>query len=262
MSQRLPQGRAPRRRTPSRRSRPVVERPEARGSPRSTSGRRCPSDGRSAGMWATPGCRCAGIDGPVIDRSVHADVPRDAAGRTPARHSVSSTWPLPSTPATPRISPARTVKRDALYGHPAAGRSRPRGRAPPGERRRRSPSPTGAVARRPEVRRSSAPRAGSGRRRRSEAWRRVARGAGRVKRSDTRRTSSSLWLMRKIPMPGLGEVAKDRRPAARTPAATERRRLVEDQDPRLRASALSSSARCCSPTVRSSTRAYGSTSSP
>ena len=57
-------------------------------------------------------------------------------GRSPARHSASSRCPLPETPARPRISPARTLKRYALAAHPARGRRGIQVLALPGRPRR------------------------------------------------------------------------------------------------------------------------------
>ena len=87
---------------------------------------------RSSGTWAIPRSLRRG---PVSDGDVHA-AELDRAGRrsrrstSPASASISSVWPFPSTPATPTISPARTVEGDAVEPLPPSrvlsGRDRAR----------------------------------------------------------------------------------------------------------------------------------------
>ena len=55
-----------------------------------------------------PGRRLGDVDAVEADRS------RRSARRSPVMACTSSVWPLPSTPATARISPARTSRLDAV----------------------------------------------------------------------------------------------------------------------------------------------------
>ena len=64
---------------------------------------------RSSGMCAAPAWRMRRGLKPFTTRPRMATVP-DVAGKRPVRMRTSSVWPLPSTPARPTISPARTSK--------------------------------------------------------------------------------------------------------------------------------------------------------
>ena len=61
---------------------------------------------RSAGMWPTPNEINLRADVRVTSRPLSKTLPERGC-RSPTRASTSSFWPLPSTPATPTISPDR-----------------------------------------------------------------------------------------------------------------------------------------------------------
>ncbi len=64
---------------------------------------------RSSGMWATPQSAILRGDWPVSSRPRITTRPRRGLLR-PVSTSTSSRWPLPATPAIPRISPRHTWK--------------------------------------------------------------------------------------------------------------------------------------------------------
>ena len=68
-----------------------------------------PSTWRSSGMNPTPASRILRVDRPTSSMPSSTIEPVTSSWR-PRMASVSSVWPLPCTPATPRTSPARMVK--------------------------------------------------------------------------------------------------------------------------------------------------------
>ncbi len=64
---------------------------------------------RSVGMWPQPASSTSCGLAPVMSCPSTMIVP-DVGARRPAIASISSAWPLPSTPARPTISPARTSR--------------------------------------------------------------------------------------------------------------------------------------------------------
>ena len=70
----------------------------------STRPRRC----RSSGMWPSPASRQSRQPSSVTSSAADQRSVPPSTLRRPAIASISSVWPLPSTPAMPTISPART----------------------------------------------------------------------------------------------------------------------------------------------------------
>ena len=105
-----------------------------------------PRRSRSAGICASPAAVCARAPRPLTSCPAISTCPVSAL-RKPARHSASSCWPLPSMPATPTISPARTLSdTPATAGSPRLERtcrSRASSTVAPGARSARVPSGAG-----------------------------------------------------------------------------------------------------------------------
>ena len=220
-----------------------------------------PRTARSAGTWATPACRMRRTDELVT--TAPSTMTSPATGlRRPARHSVSSTCPEPSTPATPRTSPPCTVKETPSTANPprslAIERSRASRRTSPEIFRRRPAGverPSGELA--DHQRREPAPVHVGPRQRGDEP----ATPQDREAVGDPQHLVE-LVADEEDAHPGPREAAQDRGELVRLLGREHRRRLVEGPDRVCRASAFNSSARCCRPTLRSSTRASGSTSIP
>ncbi len=84
---------------------------------------------RSSGTCATPACdRRPRVPGRGGRHPRRGSIPA-VSGRIPVTASASSRCPFPATPATPRISPARTAQRDVRRRPRRRGRPRPS--APP-----------------------------------------------------------------------------------------------------------------------------------
>ncbi len=77
-----------------------------------------PRPRRSSGMKCRPSRRRARGDARAMSRSNRRIDPGGARGSSPESAAISSCWPLPETPAMPRISPARTSKSIALERGP------------------------------------------------------------------------------------------------------------------------------------------------
>ena len=203
---------APGRSRPNRLNGADRRRRAGRGSPRPTATRTRPERWRSAGTCATvdPFAETSWCRPSIVTR------PR-AAFRTPASASVSSTCPLPSIPAMPRISPARTSKVTPwTASHPRSlftqrSSTQPNlgrlGRARERQASRARSSPIISSASRSLVALGA----------RSVSTCRPRRRT--VKRSETDSTSSSLWLMRKIATPSDASVRRSDGRARSTPAA-------------------------------------------
>ena len=153
----------------------------------------------------------------------------DAAGlglRRPVIASISSVWPLPSTPAMPTISPARTSNEtSATFSRPRSSeRAGPHARGAPRPGWRRLVDPEQHLAPDHEPR---------------ELFLRRAFDAGRVSTTFPRRrtvmrsaissTSFSLWLMKMIDMPSRCSVLEDPEELDRLLRREHGGRLVEDR---------------------------------
>ena len=189
------------------------------------------------------------------------DLRRQQASACPVRTWLSSRWPLPATPAMPRISPAWRSRIDiaraagcqasSRAGTPsqAEHRTGAETRAAPGARLRMSPS----TISRPTISRASIFWSQSAVF--SVATFRPPRST--VMRSEISSTSSSLWLMK---MTALPRATKSRsalnssRASAGVSTAVGSSRISTRA---LRASTRRISTRCCSPAERSLTRAPG-----
>jgi hypothetical protein len=115
--------------------------------------------------------------------------------RSPVSASISSLWPLPSTPAMPTISPARTSNETPRTPRGRGRRDDEVSTCSSGSRAARLFSTRSSTSRRPSSARGpprSRPRAGSSRQ--------LAR-AEHVMRSAISSTSFSLWLMKTIDFP-------------------------------------------------------------
>ncbi len=175
----------------------------ARGPRSPTASCRGPGPARAGPRGCSRHRRCgSSLTGPPGDRRLPSSWIVPASGvRSPISASASSRWPLPSTPATPRISPARTSKVDAVQ-LPLARRAPRRGA--PARRSRPAASPAGtAPGGRPSSRRAWPSRSRPGVVSPTTAPRRST-----VIRSAISSTSSSLWLMNTIVLPGLPELAE------------------------------------------------------
>ena len=166
---------------------------------------------------------------------------RSRCPRRPVIASISSLWPLPSTPAMPTISPARTAKRDVAYRRQAAVVVARAGRAPRAARRRhrRAFLSTRSSTSRPTIIFASASSVAPSRGTVSIFLPRRST----VIRSAISSTSFSLWLMKMIDVPLRLEALDDREQLARLLRRQHRGRLVEDQDARRRGRAPSGSRR-------------------
>ena len=146
-------------------------------------------------------------------------MPPRSGARSPVSASISSVWPLPSTPAMPTISPARTSKETPrTFSMPRSSdtwRSRTSSRTSPGSAgafstRRSTSRPTIARARDSSV----APSRGT--------VSIVLPRRSTVMRSAISSTSFSLWLMKMIEMPS-GAACAGSRTDPTPPAASARR---------------------------------------
>ena len=179
--------------------------------------------------------------------------------RIPVIASTSSRWPLPSTPATPKISPARTSTEKPLTVRTprSSSTSRPRtlSTTSPGAA---SPLSTWKTTSRPTIRLAS------------DCWVAVCGSAvpatrplrSTVMRSATASTSRSLWVMNTIDLPWSTRLRTTPKnsstsPGVSTAVGSSRIRMSASRN-----SAFTSSTRCCSPTERSPTFASGSTIEP
>ena len=247
-----------RRVVPSRRSRRSAR---ARGSARPTAPERARHVG-PPGCGPTPAAmtrrrrRAGEFDAVDEDRPA-----RRAGACRPARRR-ARVWPLPETPATPRISPARDLERDA-----------------PDARRRQSPATRSSRTRRTASRvvasasswsARSTPNIGRPTIIRASSRSSVVPGAvpinapfrSTLTRSVIVRTSASLWLMKTTASPSATRrrsVANRASTSCGTSTAVGSSRMRTRQS---RASAFTISTRCCSPIDRSPTRARGSTLMP
>ena len=214
-----------------------------------TSPRRC----RSSGMWPAPALRISPGDRLTTAVPLRSTRP-SSARRSPVSTSTSSACPLPSTPATPRISPSRTSKETPRStGTPlslAARRSLTASTTGPGSA---GPRWTRSNTFRPTMRVAMSPREVS-----AVAMHPTTRPPRMtVTRSETAMTSLSLWVMKTMVLP---RALRERRmsnssaasPGARTAVGSSRIRISAP-----RYSTLRISMRCSMPTLRSSTRAAG-----
>ena len=169
--------------------------------------------------------------GPAPVMSLPVSSTRPCAGlRSPVSASTSSSWPLPATPAMPRISPARTSNVTPLTASwPRSSSTR---RSCTDEGRARgcdSPRSTTSCTLRPTI---SAARSSSsvsdGMRSPTTLPRRMT-----VIRSAISRTSYSLWLMKMMRVALGSEPLQDLEDLLRLLRREDRRGLVEDEDPRL-----------------------------
>ena len=112
---------------------------------------------RSSGMRPTPAAMTCGRAGAGHVDLADEHATRRRAGACPQRTSTSSLWPLPDTPATPRISPAVDLerRRPAAPARPVSGDVQPVDAQEPAVR------PTVDVGRGPLARRRSAGRPSS-----------------------------------------------------------------------------------------------------
>ena len=183
---------------------------------------------RSSGMWPTPASSIFRAVGCVILAPVDHDLAAVGRRRRPVSASISSLWPLPSTPARPTISPARTSnetsahrRQAAVVVHAQVARARAARRpAPPAASRRGAaprgrPSPARALPR-------SRPHAGR--------CRSACRARSTVIRSAISSTSFSLWLMKMIERAARPSAAMIANSSLRLLRRQHGGRLVEDQD--------------------------------
>ena len=122
----------------------------------------------------------------------------DSTGRRPVRASTNSVWPLPCTPAMPRISPARTLKETPSTA------TRPRSSSTRRSSTRSTSSP-GWAGRLSTVSNTSRPTIMAAREA-SVAWSGVVVPTSRparntLMRSATASTSLSLWVMKMMLLP-------------------------------------------------------------
>ena len=216
--------------------------------------RRC----RSSAMWPRPAASAPRTPVPVMSRP--ATRIRPAAGsRSPATASTSSDCPLPSTPARPTISPARTSSdRPRTAGRPRSSSTSRSSTESSG-----SPAPPSFLSSRKSTSRPTMRRA------------RLASVAPSVEtvstflprrstvtRSAISSTSRSLCEMKITDTPSRVSVRRILNSSAvswavRTAVGSSRMRMSA---PRCRTRRIST--RCCWPTPMSSTRARGSTLKP
>ena len=184
---------------------------------------------RSSGTCATPARIAARGSPPARRRPSTSTVPA-VWRRRPVSTSASSRWPLPATPAMPTTSPARTVSETSRSA------STPRSPRAVSPRASSTTSPISAGSRRRPSSTSRPTISAASSRRVTSAVRTVAteRPPRRtVTRSATAVTSWSLWEM-KIDRAVLRRHRPERREEPlRLLRRQHRRRLVEDQDPRL-----------------------------
>src|SRR3954452_18177181 len=213
---------------------------------------------RSSAMWEMPAATRSRAPAPVRSRPSTSIVPR-SVGRRPVIASTSSLWPLPSTPASATISPARTVRSTPW----AAGRPRSSRTCRSRSSRIGSPAVAGTLSTRSRTSRPTMSRASD-----SSLAPSVATVSTRLPRRSTvtrsaiSSTSPSLCEMNTIALPSSRSARRTQNSscvscAVSTAVGSSRTRMLAS-----RYSALRISTRCCCPTETSSTTASGATASP
>ena len=208
-------------------------------------------------MYATPSLRASRGDMRPRFTPPSSTWPRSGRAR-PVTTCASSLWPLPATPATPSTSPGRTSRLTPRSAEPRAARSHTSSTRSSGSPTGAMPSLCGVAVPAPTMSRASSAASTSPLTRRPTTLPPLRT----VMRSAARRTSSSLWLMRRMP-----------RPPSRMRSITWKRAsdscgvstLVGSSRIRSLAPwrrALRISTRCCSPGARSPTNASMRTSRP
>ena len=172
--------------------------------------------------------------------------------------SASSVWPLPCTPATPRISPLRTSSPTcARSGAPVGERSETSSSARP-----TSPGAAGSFSTRSMTGRPTIIVASSSRLESAEACPTTLPRRMTVISSATAWTSRSLWVMKTMEVPAAASsfmtcMSSSVSCGVSTAVGSSRTRIFAPLE-----RALTISTCCWTPTGRSSTRASGSMSNP
>ena len=181
---------------------------------------------RSSGMCPTPASSASRGDSRVM--SSPATTMRPPSGRRrPVIASISSLCPLPSTPAIPTISRARTSKESPrTHSSPRSSLTRRSWTVRSGSPGSAAPLSTLRMTSRPTMRRARPSSVAPSRGTVSIVFPRLRT----VMRSAISRTSFSLWLMKMIDFPSALQRIDDLEELARLLRREHRRGLVQDED--------------------------------